>query len=434
MNTRGLYWFRYDLRLDDNPGFMALSQHCDELLCVYIFDEQDFHNTRFQTQSLGSFRYSFIYDSLVDLDIALKRLGQKLYVLRGRSFELMTRLIEDNEIAKIGVGQHPGYREQSLLKRLCTHFSDKQWLMETHHTLWPFEQVTAILDLKCHDTPNSGRCTFSRFRKKIESAKISLPVEKPTQLPREINQVVLPALPIELIQPIETNAGVYAGGEQAALAQLQDYLFKFKHVLTYKHTRNQLQGWDFSSKLSAWLAQGCVSPRRVVYELRLFEKTVKSNESTYWLFFELLWREYFQWLASTVGKALFRLRGIQDVNPLQTFYPEYYQQWIHGNTESAFVNAFMRQLNQTGWMSNRGRQIVASYFVNELGLDWRYGAAYFEQQLIDYDVASNWGNWQYLAGVGTDPRGKRHFNLEKQAKLYDPDGVFVKAFDVKDFA
>ena len=99
--------------------------------------------------------------------------------------------------------------------------------------------------------------------------------------------------------------------------------------------------------------------------------------------------------------------------------------WCYGNTASDFVNAFMRQLLNTGWMSNRGRQIVASYLINELGVDWRYGAAWFEQQLIDYDVAANWGNWQYLAGVGTDPRGRRHFNIEKQQQTHDPDLTFT---------
>ncbi|GAD00708.1 cryptochrome [Agarivorans albus MKT 106] len=86
----------------------------------------------------------------------------------------------------------------------------------------------------------------------------------------------------------------------------------------------------------------------------------------------------------------------------------------------------MHQLNSSGWMSNRGRQIVASCLVNELQVDWRYGAAYFEQGLIDYDVASNWGNWQYIAGVGADPRGGRHFDIDKQSKMFDPNKQFIK--------
>ena len=84
----------------------------------------------------------------------------------------------------------------------------------------------------------------------------------------------------------------------------------------------------------------------------------------------------------------------------------------------------MNELATTGYMSNRGRQIAASCLIHELSVDWRFGAAYFEQQLIDYDVGSNWGNWQYIAGVGTDTRDVRRFNIEKQTQTYDPDGTY----------
>jgi deoxyribodipyrimidine photo-lyase len=95
------------------------------------------------------------------------------------------------------------------------------------------------------------------------------------------------------------------------------------------------------------------------------------------------------------------------------------QNWIEGKTGIEFVDANMIELKLTGFMSNRGRQNVASYLCNDLKLDWRLGAAYFEQQLIDYDVCSNWGNWAYLAAVGNDPRDNRYFNIEKQASTYD---------------
>jgi deoxyribodipyrimidine photo-lyase len=198
------------------------------------------------------------------------------------------------------------------------------------------------------------------------------------------------------------------------------------NIASYKETRNQLDGWDFSSKLSPWLAFGCISARQVAEAIRQYENKYQANDSTYWLYFELLWREYFQWLAFRYGKKMFALRGIQNKNPLLSFYSAEFTAWCYGNTASDFVNAFMRQLLNTGWMSNRGRQIVASYLINELGVDWRYGAAWFEQQLIDYDVAANWGNWQYLAGVGTDPRGRRHFNIEKQRQTYDPESIFIE--------
>ena len=161
-------------------------------------------------------------------------------------------------------------------------------------------------------------------------------------------------------------------------------------------------------------------------ELRHYEATVHPNESTYWIFFELLWREYFQWYAIRYKEKLFLFGGIREITPTTSFYPERFKKWCQGNTPYPIVNACMKQLNSNGYMSNRGRQLVASCFVHELDLDWRYGASYMEQQLIDYDMASNWGNWQYLAGVGADPRGHRRFDLDKQTQIYDPKGQFIK--------
>ena len=160
--------------------------------------------------------------------------------------------------------------------------------------------------------------------------------------------------------------------------------------------------------------------------LREYEVRFGESESSYWISFELLWREYFFWYALKHGKRLFAFAGLSGKSPKTSFYSERFQKWCSGNTPYPIVNACMKQLNATGYMSNRGRQLVASCFVHELSLDWRYGAAYFEQQLIDYDVSSNWGNWQYLAGVGADPRGHRQFNLEKQTERYDPDNEFIE--------
>ena len=166
--------------------------------------------------------------------------------------------------------------------------------------------------------------------------------------------------------------------------------------------------------------------RTLLSRLKDYEKKVVANDSTYWIYFELLWREYFQWYAHRYGRQLYRFNGITDKSSHRCYYPERYQRWCHGNTPYPLVNALMNQLNATGYMSNRGRQIAASCFIYDLQLDWRFGAAYFEQQLIDYDVASNWGNWQYIAGVGADPRGGRHFNVEKQTRQYDPQGEFIE--------
>jgi deoxyribodipyrimidine photo-lyase len=217
---------------------------------------------------------------------------------------------------------------------------------------------------------------------------------------------------------------MFRGGASQAQKHLAQY-FGSRLPSTYKEVRNALEGWEFSTKFSPWLADGSISVRQILQALNDYEASVEANDSTYWIYFELLWREYFQWFAHAYGVKLFNKDGVKSQKILTSFYPERFQRWCQGNTPYPLVNACMKQLNATGYMSNRGRQIVASCLVNELSLDWRYGAAYFEQQLVDYDVGSNWGNWQYLAGVGADPRGQRHFDIAKQTAIYDPQNTFI---------
>ena len=179
-------------------------------------------------------------------------------------------------------------------------------------------------------------------------------------------------------------------------------------------------GANYSSKFSAWLALGCLSPREIYFELKKYEAKYEANESTYWLVFELLWRDYFRFMMKKYHIKFFQQHGIQNKEiPVNKHNVQVLQSWIDGITGIDFIDANMIELKSTGFMSNRGRQNVASYLCNDLKLDWRYGAAYFEQQLIDYDVCNNWGNWAYLAGVGNDPRGNRYFNIDKQAQDYD---------------
>ena len=256
----------------------------------------------------------------------------------------------------------------------------------------------------------------------MEALDIDPPLMMPKHLPAPVEALTEESQGFAIT---DAEQSLFEGGERAALAQLEAY-FSSDRPAHYKHWRNELDGWSNSTKFSPWLANGNLSVRRLHKRLRDFEQEQVANESTYWIFFELLWREYFQWVARKLGHKLFSAQGVAKHKKQCCFYPERYQKWCHGNTPYPLVNALMNQLNQTGYMSNRGRQIVASCLVNELQLDWRFGAAYFEQQLIDYDVASNWGNWQYIAGVGMDPRGGRHFNIDKQSRQFDPEGRFIR--------
>jgi deoxyribodipyrimidine photo-lyase len=132
-------------------------------------------------------------------------------------------------------------------------------------------------------------------------------------------------------------------------------------------------------------------------------------------------------MAKKHGNKIFLPTGTSSISYVNLdFNPNIFDRWANGKTGEKFVDANMRELNQTGFMSNRGRQNVASYLVNNLKQNWMAGAEFFESQLIDYDPCSNYGNWNYLAGVGSDPRENRVFNIATQVKKYDPEGKFME--------
>ena len=274
---------------------------------------------------------------------------------------------------------------------------------------------------------------FTQFRKECE--KFST-VRKTLQKPEKINfpktDLDLGHIPglstLGLQEPDNSKRGVlpFSGGESAGMQRLQTYFWKNDCLKTYKETRNGLLGPDYSSKFSAWLALGCLSPRYIYEEVQRYEKERKKNDSTYWLVFELIWRDYFRFVSKKHGSKIFQLQGIKNHVDNWRKDEKLFWNWAEGTTGIPFVDSNMRELNVTGFMSNRGRQNVASFLVNDLGIDWRWGAMYFESQLIDYDVCSNWGNWMYAAGVGNDPRENRYFNILKQANNYDKKGEYIR--------
>jgi deoxyribodipyrimidine photo-lyase len=255
------------------------------------------------------------------------------------------------------------------------------------------------------------------------------------------------------------SAHPFNGGETAGLARIA-HLVSTGAMSTYKATRNGMLGLDFSTKLSAFLAQGYITARQVHWAMVDFEEgkgAGKSatgygkgeNEGTASVRFELLWRDYMRLCLRKFGHKMFALYGIQPHangqqpkhkkrwrmvhqyngagdNPQKTL--ETFTRFRSGRTGVGLIDASNRELFCTGYTSNRARQNVASFLSSHLDIDWRIGAEWYEFLLIDYDVASNWGNWQYVAGVGNDPRQGRIFNPVKQALDYDAKGEYIKAW------
>jgi len=191
-------------------------------------------------------------------------------------------------------------------------------------------------------------------------------------------------------------------------------------------------GADYSTKFSPWLAHGCLSPRYVAKECSEYEQKRIANKSTYWVVFELLWRDFFKFFAMKHGNSIFFLdgtlgRAAHGEHPNSRRWgldKRHLQKWKDGMTGYPLVDANMRELKATGFMSNRGRQNVCSFLAIDMNTDWRYGADHFEQELLDYDIYSNWGNW--CSGAGMTGGRLNRFNIVKQSKDYDCHGEYVK--------
>ncbi|MEM6426924.1 MAG: DASH family cryptochrome, partial [Cyanobacteria bacterium P01_D01_bin.128] len=277
---------------------------------------------------------------------------------------------------------------------------------------------------------------FTSFRKKVEKAWTISPTfpapEKLPPLPESLPSPDVGKIPtleeLGLSAPELDPRGVllFKGGETAGLERLHHYFWQADCLKAYKETRNGMLGADYSSKFSPWLALGCLSPRKVYEEVQRYENERTKNNSTYWLIFELLWRDYFRFVCTKYGDRVFYPSGLRQL-PIEWKQDwQRFDRWREGKTGFPLVDANMRELAATGFMSNRGRQNVASFLTKNLGIDWRMGAEWFESMLVDYDVCSNYANWNYTAGVGNDARGFRYFNIPKQSKDYDPEGKYVK--------
>lgn len=419
MKKTTIVWFKTDLRITDNETLYRASQKSELIVPVYCFDESHFETTQYGFKKTGSFRAQFLLESLYDLDASLRALGSGLIIVKGKPEIEIPKLVQEYKAQKVVAKREVAFEEKQTEKKVQRELFKLGCELDTFSTSTLYHAEDLPFSIK--DIPD----VFTNFRKKTEKES---QIREPFEAPRQLNSPEIPPLELPTLETLGlTKKAIdsrsvlqFKGGETAAMQRLQHYFYDSKCLSSYKETRNGMVGPDYSSKFSPWLALGCISPKTIYKEVKKYESMFGSNASTYWLIFELLWRDYFRFMFKKYQSKYFLSKGIKTEKKNSNSLNEMLlYQWINGTTASDFINANMVELKLTGFMSNRGRQNVASYFCNELNLDWRIGAAYFEEQLIDYDVCSNWGNWAYIAGVGNDPREHRYFNIEKQANDYD---------------
>ncbi len=462
-----IYWFRNDLRLCDQPSFRQACEQATRLAPVFTHDIDQTAPTRWGFERRGPHRKYALRSALQALKVQLRQRQSDLLECQGDPCQTLIELAKHFGTDTIFCEEIAAPEEQQQVVRLR-----KAGL--TVNTLWHSSLLAS------HDLPFTIEqlpSVFTEFRVAVEKTKVVVqaPEDAVTVVPPlpdgfiqsksvALNQSTRADLhPLDsLAQPDARSSLVFStahdfAGTQGGLRHIQQY-FERHLAHSYKATRNHLSGLDYSTKFSVWLASGALSARMLYQQLQAFEAKHGANDGSYWIWFELLWRDYFRFLHLRFGAQLYRRSGLHQRATIEqrgqrdgkTHFnagkpqftagieqaggaaiktpaqAELFERWCLGESGESFVDAGMRELRHTGYLSNRLRQVVASYLIHNLKLDWRAGAAWFESQLIDYDVYSNQGNWLYIAGLGTDPRGGRAMRTDKQANEHDHAGTYRK--------
>ncbi len=422
-NKIGLVWFRNDLRVADNASLANATKECEKVIAIYFFDPRQFEQSKYGNfKKTEKFRTKFNIESVRELKSNLEKINISLLVYHQNPEDIIPNIITEFNVNSVYF-QEEWTKDEVKIENEIKSKVDNSVLFKTVYDQFLFHPKDIPFDII--NIPN----VFTQFRNKCEkSSKIRTEsVTKPMSVSNLIeNKTVVPTLKdlgFEEFVSDSRTAFPFKGGENQALKRMENYFWDTENLSSYKITRNGLIGADFSSKFSPWLANGCISAKTIYWQICEYEQQVEKNDSTYWLIFELIWRDYFKYISMKFGQKIFKIGGILDKDYDWKSNKSAIDNWINGKTQEPFINANMIELQKTGFMSNRGRQNVGSYFAKNLLLDWRIGAAYFESMLIDYDVHSNYGNWMYVSGVGNDPRDRK-FNIKMQAENYDGENKF----------
>ena len=389
------FWFRRDLRLDDNVGLFYALQSDFPVIPLFIFDEDILENL-----SKNDARVNFIYDSLQKVNNQLVVNNSSILIKKGKVIEVWKSLLEDYDIQKVFYNKdyEPFAIKRDLSIDLLLSESNIECISHKDHVIFEEKEIT-----KTNGTPYTIYTPYkNKWLEKYLSSGTILE-HKTLSLFANFNKILFPFPKLSEI-----------GFEKSSI-KVQPY--NLTQIANYKETRD-FPDLDTTSYLSPHLRFGTVSIRKLVNWANRTNQTFLN---------ELIWREFFiQVLFSFPNSVNHNFKsaydGIQWRNNEEDF-----KHWCSGTTGYPIVDAGMRQLNETGYMHNRVRMIVASFLCKHLLINWQWGEAYFAEKLLDYELASNVGNWQWVAGTGCDAAPYfRVFNPEIQQKKFDKKGFYIR--------
>ncbi|WP_026711613.1 cryptochrome/photolyase family protein [Flavobacterium filum] len=392
-----IFWFRRDLRLDDNIGLFHALNSNEEVLPIFIFDEAILSQL-----PKDDARVTFIHDLLSKIQKQLEEKGKSLAVFHGKPYAIFQKLISENKITSVYTNHDYEPYARKRDKEIYQLFKEHAIEFKTSKDQVIFEKSEVVKD---DGSPYVVYTPYSRkWKEKFKTIQL-VHYESEKKLAKITNH----SYPFLSLKEI---------GFEPSPIKVAPFDISDKLISNYEATRN-FPAVKGTSMLGIYLRFGAVSIRKMV------AKAIENKNETFWN--ELIWREFFMQILwhfpHTINKSFKERYDAISWNNNETDF----KNWCDGKTGYPIVDAGMRELNTTGHMHNRVRMIVASFLCKHLLIDWRWGEAYFALKLLDYEQASNVGNWQWAAGSGVDAAPYfRIFNPTEQIKKFDKDWKYIK--------
>ncbi len=405
-----IVWFRNDLRVLDNPTLSKASKTDGNVIPLFILDKQLFNGAR-SSQN----RNRFLIESLINLDNNLKKIKSRLIIAEGDPELILSEYCKKYEVSSVYISED--YTPYSIKRdNAVTNSLNKNGIQVNK---FPGRLVVSNLDAIRTKTESIFKVytPFYNNWSLIQRRQVC-PIPEKINTPADIYSIELPK--ISDLDKKYLSPNVSLGGEDKALEIFNS--FKSKNIFDYNEAHNDLPG-DKTSRISPYLHFGCISA------LYMESSVGQSDGETAWKR-QLCWRDFYNYILFNYPSNIRSEFQEKYRNLKWNNNDALLKAWQEGKTGYPIVDAAMRQLNNEGWMHNRGRLIVGSFLTKDLFIDWRKGEDYFQKMLIDGDISNNNGNWQWIASVGVDPAPvfRRIFNPTLQQEKFDPDGVYIKKY------
>ncbi|MEP7268701.1 MAG: DASH family cryptochrome [Saprospiraceae bacterium] len=426
MKNRSLLWFRQDLRLHDNEALYEALRWNNEVIPVYVFDPRVFVSvSQFGHRRMSRLRAQFTIDSVVGLRQALRNIGSDLLVRVGKPEEEIYNLAKEFRTDVVFCNRERTPDEMHVQDSL----EQNLWTIgqEMRFTRGKMLYYTQDLPFPVTHTPDN----FSIFRKELERI---IPVRQILPFPDSVSPILQSFEPREIpsikdlgFEEIESTYKIYKGGQEEGLKKLKEFIWSPEGLPKYRVKDRFIIQPMFSSELSPWLAHGCISPKMVYHEIKSYESIYGVDENTQSMTSDLMRRDFCRLMAKKYGFKIFEPEGVS--NKIKESIPDeqyLFRIWKEGRTGIPIVDASMKSLASTGYLPYPLRFSCAHFLIYQLRVHWRLGADWYEANLIDYDVASNWVNWMILAGLLPEAQEEKTMSLDYLSKKFDPNGDFVK--------